>query len=161
SVFHPSLALGTQRQGWVKNAENGSPFSENGTRFEFSPAGPTAEAKSEKPFTAMLGSLRWHLGGGTRTARSARIANWNRDNKARLSPADIEALGLEEDGLVRITSDYGSVERGYIADAGLLPGRAFIPLGFSGNDAADLAGLEALKPAAPAWRTCRVDIEKI
>ncbi|MFP4159589.1 MAG: molybdopterin-dependent oxidoreductase [Desulfobacterales bacterium] len=153
-------ALGTQRQGWVKNAESGSPFSENGARFEFSPAGP-AESKREKPFTATLGSLRWHLGGGTRTARSARIANWNRDNKARLSPSDIEALGLEEDGFVRITSDHGAVERGYMADAGLLPGRVFIPLGFSGNDAAELADIEALKPAAPAWRTCRVDIEKI
>ncbi|MFW6081864.1 MAG: molybdopterin-dependent oxidoreductase [Desulfosalsimonas sp.] len=149
-------SLGTQRQDWVKNTENGA-------RFEFSApvqAGAAA-AKGQKAYTATLGSLRWHLGGGTRTARSARIAGWNRDNKARLSPSDIEALGLEEDGLVRITSDHGAVERGYMADAGLLPGRVFIPLGFSANDAAELADIEALKPAAPAWRTCRVDIEKI
>ncbi|MFW6011942.1 MAG: molybdopterin-dependent oxidoreductase [Desulfosalsimonas sp.] len=156
-------ALGNQRQEWVKNSEKDTPFAGNGTRFEFDtiePYKPT-DTKSEKPFTAVLGSLRWHIGGGTRTGRSSRMKKWNRDSHARLCPSDIAALGLEEGGRIRIISDHGAIERAFIADSGLTSGRVFVPLGFNENDAVSLAGLTDLKPPAPAWRTFDVTIEKI
>ncbi|MFP4193960.1 MAG: molybdopterin-dependent oxidoreductase [Desulfobacterales bacterium] len=156
-------AIGNQRQAWVTNAENDTPFAGNGARFEFSVLEPypPAGGKDKKPFTAVLGSLRWHIGGGSRTGRSSRMKKWNRDSHVRLSPSDVSALGLEEGERIRIVSDHGSIERGFIPDSGLTAGRVFIPLGFHENDAVSLAGLQNMKPPAPAWRTCNVEIEKI
>ncbi len=156
-------ALGNHRQEWVKNAETETPFSENHTRFAFPLPEPSesAEAEDKRPFTAMLGSLRWHLGGGTRTGRSARISAFNRDDQARLCPSDIRSMGLEQGRTIRITSEHGAVERSFVGDSGIAAGEVFLPLGVCGNDAAGLASLDALKPPAPAWRTIRVAIEKI
>ncbi|MFW5874807.1 MAG: molybdopterin-dependent oxidoreductase [bacterium] len=155
-------ALGNQRQEWIKNAENKTPFSGNGARFSFSEIKSVkpAEKKDKKSFTAVLGSLRWHIGSGTRTGRSLRIKSWDRDSGVRLCPSDIKALGLAEGGQVRIKSDHGSIQRHYTADPGLPAGRVFIPLGFYKNEAVCLAGLGDLSQPAPAWRTCRVNIEK-
>ncbi|MCF8095296.1 MAG: molybdopterin-dependent oxidoreductase [Desulfobacteraceae bacterium] len=156
-------AMGNYRREWVKNAEKNTPFSQNDSRFEFSAIERInpSEKKDKKAFTAVLGALRWHLGSGTCTGRSARIEAWNRDSEARLCPSDIRSLGLAEGDRIRIKSEQGSVERGFISDPGLPVGRVFLPLGFNGNDAAALCSLETLKPPAPVWRTCRINIEKI
>ena len=155
--------LENHRRAWVKNAESGTPFDDGNSRFSFHQWQPAAAAKTDtdRPFTALLGSLRWHLGGGTRTSRSSRIAKWHRDGQARLCPADMESLGLTEGETVRIASESGQIERPCVPDAGLVSGQAFVPLGFSGNDAAALASLARLKDPDAGWRTCRVSIEKI
>lgn len=156
--------LGSQRQEWIKNSEDTTPLSgKNGDKFEFASIkqGQPAEISQGKSFTAMLGSLRWHPAGGTRTSRSPRMAAWDRDSQVRLCPADINALGLTGKEAIRISSNHGSIERRFVADPGIFPGRVFVPLGVCGNDAACLAGIDSLKQTAPAWRTCGVDIEKI
>ncbi len=159
-------AIGSHRLEWIKNAETATPFSDSNCRFEFGapPEKPAAseETDSKKPFTAVLNPIRWHTGGGTRTGRSPRIASWkNRGEPARLSPADIEALGLETNGRIRITSDHGAIERGFVPDRGLGSGQILVPMGFNKNDAIALAPLESIKQSSPGWRTCRVNIEKI
>ncbi|MCF8036135.1 MAG: molybdopterin-dependent oxidoreductase, partial [Desulfobacteraceae bacterium] len=155
--------LENHRRAWVKNADTGTPFDDGNSRFAFHEWQPPAPAETDtgRPFTALLGSLRWHLGGGTRTSRSPRIAKWQRDGQARLCPADMESLGLAEGDTVRIASESGQIERPCVPDAGLVSGQAFVPLGFSGNDAAALASLARLKDPDSGWRTCRVNIEKI
>lgn len=158
-------SIGNHRMEWVKNADaTDTPFSGNGRRFAFQAVPEDLEAGGQnenRPFTAVLGSLRWHVGGGSRTGRSGRISAWTRDRQVRLCPADIEAMGLEEGGQVRIASDHGAIERSFVPDPGMPSGLAFIPLGFSGNDAVRLASLDALRPSSAGWRTCRVSLEKI
>ena len=157
-------ALGNHRQEWVKNAETGTPFVDNNVRFAFNPIRPASAAAvpdPSRPFSALLGSLRWHLGSGTRTSRSRRIASASLGGEVHLNPADVKALGLAGTDRVRIRSDAGAIERTCVADPGISPGRVFIPLGFSGNDAMALAPLESLKNTASGWRSCRVNIEKI
>ncbi|MBA2881592.1 formate dehydrogenase alpha subunit [Desulfosalsimonas propionicica] len=155
-------AIGNHRQEWIKNADADTPFSGNGHRFTFAALESLPpQTSQQKGFTAVLGPLRWHLAGGTRTSRSARINAWNRDNPARLSASDIESLAIPEGGKIRIVSDHGAIERSFVADPAMLPGQMFVPTGFSGNEAAALAGIEAIRTPVPAWRTCRVSIEKI
>ncbi|MBS0013158.1 MAG: molybdopterin-dependent oxidoreductase, partial [Desulfobacterales bacterium] len=76
-------AIGNHRQEWIQKAEADTPFSGNGHKFAFEAIKPPPppQTSGQKDFTAVLGSLRWHLAGGTRTSRSARINSWDRDNK--------------------------------------------------------------------------------
>jgi formate dehydrogenase alpha subunit len=156
-------ALGNQRQEWIKNTDGSTPFSENTVKFEFIPISPRQpdETGRKKPFTAVLGSLRWHPAGGTRTSHSARMAAWDRDSQIRLSPEDISTLGLADEETICIRSEHGEIKRGFVADSGIFQGRVFIPLGVCENDAAGLAGIKSMKQPAPAWRTCGVEIKKI
>jgi predicted molibdopterin-dependent oxidoreductase YjgC len=113
------------------------------------------------PLTAVLGSERFHLGGGTRTSRSARIRELPARGRAAVSPEDADTWGLNDGGRVRISSSAGSIERRIRVDNDLNRGLIFIPAAFHGNDARNLLPLIDFEdPGFPGWNTCPVRIEK-
>lgn len=54
-----------------------------------------------------------------------------------LNPTDIEAISLEEDSPVKITTEYGSVNVNWSSDVNLDPGIAFFPYGPWANQVYD------------------------
>lgn len=152
-------ALGNHRCEWVRNAES-TPFTDSTLRFSFAPvhAGEAAAGDPDFPFTAYIGSQRWHLGGGTRTGRSQRINASGNQGEIEISAADANSLAISGGSRVCVTSQAGAVERGVRINSGLAPGQLIVPLGFQGNDAMQLIGLDRL---GSGWRTCRVRIETL
>ncbi len=156
-------AMGSHRREWVKKAESGTPLSDQSCKFEFLPVVPLPEPPTAGayPAIAIIGSLRWHLGGGTRTGRSERITELNGKGAIQIAPEDGEALGIADNDRIRVASENGTLERTAVIQKGLPAGHVFVPQGFSGNDALHLSDLNRLNQPASGWRTCRVSIEKI
>lgn len=156
-------AMGSHRREWVKNADAHTPLSDPNLKFEFTPVAPQQEtpAADTYPLTAVIGSLRWHLGGGTRTSRSERITELNGKGAIQIAPEDGETLGIADNDRIRVASKNGALERTAVIQKGMPAGHVFVPQGFSGNDALHLSDLNWLDQPASGWRTCRVSIEKI
>ena len=106
--------LGNHQLDWIQNSESGNPFLTNQARFAFVPALPAAVAPAADafPFMAKISPKRFHLGSGTRTSRSERIAAYGPKGEIEISPQDCKALGLASAGRVRVTSAFGAIERG-------------------------------------------------
>ncbi|MFC1862621.1 molybdopterin dinucleotide binding domain-containing protein [Thermodesulfobacteriota bacterium] len=116
----------------------------------------------EYPFTAMMGSTRYHLGNGTRTSSSERINSLKLDNIVKVPVEDSIRLGIDEDDSVRISSSYGNIERKVMLTKGLRSGTIFIPKALDENNALNLFALAT--PGAedsPGLKDVRVKIEKI
>ncbi|HEJ83754.1 MAG TPA: hypothetical protein ENO25_04220 [Desulfobacteraceae bacterium] len=112
------------------------------------------------PLTAILGSQRLHLGSGTRTGRSKRIADFGLNNEVVLSSADGDRLNLHTGDRVRVQSRHGALIREVRMDDTLQAGQVFIPTGFHENDAMNLIELTA--PGTGSWqgfKTCQVRLE--
>ena len=117
---------------------------------------------TDYPFTAILGSLRFHLGSGTRTSRSERIRNFAFKGDIEISPHDAKKLTLNAGDTVRVISPYGIVVRKIIIVNTLKPGLIFVPLGFNNNDARNLIELSLLEETnSPGWKEVPVKIEKV
>ena len=144
----------------LKHTDAGTRFAPNEARFSFitSTAPVPGKPDGQYPFTALIGPLRWHSGGGTRTSRSARISSCGRHGEVEICPEDLRALGLKENDRVSLESRFGQIERTCSAAPGMPGGRVFVPQGFHGNDALNLADLERFKHRVSAWRTFRVRI---
>jgi predicted molibdopterin-dependent oxidoreductase YjgC len=110
------------------------------------------------PFTAILVTPRSHVGGGTRTSRSKRLAEFTEKGEIELNQEDFSRLGVEKGGVVRVTSPKGSIERAVISSRRVSPGHVLIPTGVHGNCALELADLS--KGGFPMI-TCHVRIENI
>ena len=155
-------AMGSHRREWLKKADPGGskPFS-----FAPLPQPDTVKKDDSFPLTAYIGNLRWHLGSGSRTARSGRISAGYGTGRIGISRKDAENLGITTDDLpfVRITSATGSIERQAEISPGLPAGFIFVPSGFSGNDAMRIADFNAAgaggKNGGQDWRTVRVRME--
>ena len=149
--------LGNHRQDWVKSPENQTPFSSGAIRFGFTVSAPAAAVAADPkfPYVARIGSLRHHLGSGTRTSRSARIRAWDNNGFIEISPADCALLSLGDSGSIRVTSAFGEIERAFSANPDLPEGMIFVPLAVHGNDALNLAALEGPEGF------CRVNIKKV
>lgn len=173
--FVPMYAdLGSHRQAWLKSENGGAaePLS-----FEFAPADvpapvPQAAEASETdyPYAGIVGTLRLHMGSGTRTGRSERIQSYTRSynrtfkgtGQIEISSADGRALGLSERDRLRLQSPHGWIEGNFQINAHLSPGQVFIPVGTAGNQAMQLLPLtEAAHPAESGWQVCRLKMEKI
>jgi formate dehydrogenase alpha subunit len=116
----------------------------------------------EYPFTAIFGSLRYHLGSGTRTSHSDRIRDFTLKGEIEISPEDGEKLNVHDADLVRVFSRLGSVEREIKWVKGVMPGTIFIPVAFNGNDATRLIGLASLgEPGSPGLKHCPVSLERV
>ncbi len=155
-------AMGSHRREWLKKSDTGG-----SKRFCFAPPpGPEKAQKDDSfPLTAYIGNLRWHLGSGSRTARSGRISAGYGAGRIGISRTDAESLGIAIDDLpvVRITSATGSIERQAEIFPGLPAGFVFVPSGFSGNDAMRIADFNAAQAGGEnggqGWRTVRVRME--
>jgi len=156
--------LGNHRQDWIKNNDFQTPFSGNDHRFLFSSvtSKSTLPIDESYPFTARIGSLRFHLGSGTRTARSERIRLYGKKGEIEISGADCLKLGLDVCKIIRVKSVYGFIERGFKTNTDLPAGQIFIPMAVNNNDVMNLINLEQLRQSDPcAAKACRVRIEKI
>lgn len=113
------------------------------------------------PLTAILGSLRYHLGNGTRTRVSERIQAFGVCGAIQVSPEDGRRLDLQEGDCVRVISPFGTVKRAVELKQEIAPGQLFVPLAVNFNDAMNLIGLKDLSEAASSgWKTVKVKLEK-
>lgn len=157
---------GNSAVGWIKETGHKRLFRPDGQgqAISFSAVAPTAYEVFDDgyPLIAILGSLRYHLGSGTRTTRSERIEALGLKGEVEISPKDAERLNLQDGEAVRIESVNGAVVREIRLERSLRQGHIFVPMTFNGNDAASLLELSPLGEAGfPGWKTCRVKIEKM
>jgi predicted molibdopterin-dependent oxidoreductase YjgC len=156
--------LDGQRQSWLKQTSPKAIFHAEGAEglVSFSPVvATTKEPADDYPFTAILGSLRYHLGGGTRTSASERIQALGLRGEIEISSQDASQLDLKNGDRVRVRSPYGALEREIRLEKRIAPGQLFIPLAINSNDAMTLIDFGDLDdPDASGWKTCRVKITK-
>jgi len=147
---------------WLKNTGNISLFHPNGEGelIPFSPVTLTENGGSDDAydFKAILGSQRYHLGSGTRTAHSARIMDFDLKGEVEISPEDGSGLNLRDGDTVTISSPWGSIKREAKINRDLVPGVIFVPLAFNNNDAMQLVELTQLGEIG--LKECHVKIEK-
>jgi formate dehydrogenase alpha subunit len=156
----------TKRQSWVKESSRLRPFRPDGEGKKISFASVVSAEDEERhedyPFKALLGSVRFHLGSGTRTAHSDRIKDFALKGEAEISFEDADRMELKGGDTVKISSPYGSISREVILKKDLRPGLIFIPMGFHNNDVMQLIGLRELGvEGSPGLKEVGVRIEKI
>ena len=157
---------GHEGSGWVRQKGDRRLFNPDveGTLIPFTPV-VSIEHKDtgdEYPFTAILGSQRFHLGSGTRTCRSDRIRDYGVKGEIELSPEDGASLNLQDGDSVRVESEHGFIERESRLEIGLSEGLIFIPIACNSNDAMNLIGLTRLgEPDSPGWQECQVKVMKL
>jgi len=151
---------------WIKPTHPEStphPQNENDL-ITFAPVVSTIETSldPEYPFTAIIGSLRHHLGCGTRTAASERIQEFDQTGYIEISPEDAEQLNLFDGASVNLVSRDGDLKRTLKIKPAIRPGQLFVPLAIDSNDTLSLIGLNDLAdPDTDGWKSCQVRIERI
>jgi len=153
-------------ESWIKETSHVGPFHPDGEGepIHFSHVITTEDETFDKvyPFKAILGSLRYHLGSGTRTIHSDRIKDFSLKGEVEISSEDGSRLNLKEGDKVTISSPFGSISREVILKKDLRPGLIFVPVAFHNNDAMQLIELTQLgKADSPGWKECRVKVEKM
>lgn len=151
---------------WVNSASPKRVFNREGRGepISFGPVHVPGEVPTDDayPFTAIIGSKRFHLGSGTRTARSERIESFGARGEVEVPPGLASRLGLREGEGAKVISRFGSVEREVMIREGLGPATLFLPAGFHGNDVQRLIDLTPSgKAHSPGGKTCAVKLEKI
>lgn len=151
---------------WIKETSKRRLFSSNGegSLIPFSSLGPVETEVSDDayPFTAILGSQRFHLGSGTRTTHSDRIRDFGLKGEVELSPQDGAAMNLKNGDTVQVQSREGAITREIRLKKGLRPGLVFIPTAFHENDAINLLGLTPLEDTqSQGLKTCQVKVQKV
>jgi formate dehydrogenase alpha subunit len=132
--------------------------------IHFSPVISSKETAitDDYPFTALFGSLRFHLGSGTRTEQSARIIACESKGEIEVSPVDAEKMNLIQDDLIKVTSITGEIERKININRTIQTGYIHIPTAFKGNEARYLIQMTPLLDAnSNGWDSCRVTVEKV
>jgi len=148
-------SLNGQDHGWIETATD--------KLISFYPVVSTADDPDDRnyPYTAIIGSLRYQLGSGTRTQASDRIRGFDLAGRLEISLQDSASLNANNDDTVIVTSRSGSVTGKIRIEKSLGAGQIFVPTGFNGNDAMNLLALSDItKPGSPGWKTAKVKIEK-
>lgn len=148
---------GCGAEAWVKRANNRAVFS-------FMPVSPSLydTALEEYPLMAVMGSLRYHVGSGTRTSRSERIAKLGICEEVHVFPNDGVKLGVKDGEAVRVVSRQGEVTRKVRLEKALSAGLVFLPGALHGSDTRNLIPLSPIERANwPGWNTCPVRLEKV
>jgi len=150
---------------WVKPY---SPMAVFGARdahemISFSPVVSSADEPddSDYPFTAILGSLRYHLGSGTRTSASERIRDLDHTGDVAINVRDADKLKLKDGDAVKIETRWGEIKRNIGRSNRIGPGQLFVPLAVNDNDAMNLIDLTDLsEPNSTGWKTCAAKITR-
>lgn len=153
------------KQAWIKPTSRMRLFDlrGEGEPIRFTPlvSKEVDEDDESYPFKAILGSLRFHLGSGTRTVRSERIRDFGLKGEVEISPEDGSKLNLAHGDEVRISSAHGSISREVSFKRNLKPGFIFVPMAFEGNNARQLIKMTPLgRDDSPGWKVAHVKIEK-
>jgi anaerobic selenocysteine-containing dehydrogenase len=151
---------------WIRETSKRRLFhpSGEGDPIPFSPLISPEERTGDEsyPFKAILGSLRFHLGSGTRTGYSARIKDFALRGDAEISPEDGVRLNLEDGDKVKISSPHGTISREVALKKDLSPGIIFIPMAFQNNDARHLIELSQIgEMDSSGSKECFVKIERM
>jgi formate dehydrogenase alpha subunit len=131
--------------------------------ISFSAVVSTADEPDDRdfPITAILGSLRYHLGSGTRTSTSERIQDFDPEGNIVINVADAEKLKLSDGDTVKIETRWGAIKRQIDCSHRISAGQLFVPLAVNANDAMNLIDLKDLAdPNTNGWKTCAVKISK-
>jgi predicted molibdopterin-dependent oxidoreductase YjgC len=158
-------ALNGEVTAWIKLTSRKALFKnpEAKEMISFYPVVATYDqaAAENYPFTAILGSIRYHLGSGTRTGVSERIQAFGLCGEIQVSPEDGQILDLREGDCIRVISPCGMITRAVGLNRGIAPGQLFVPLAVYCNDAMNLIGLNDLSaPESTGWKTVKVRLEK-
>ena len=149
-----------REQAWVRSTSRLRLFSPDGKGepILFTPLSPTAVEAEEGgyPFKAILGSLRFHLGSGTRTSLSERIVDFGLKGEVEVFPEDATKLNLNQGDKVAISSPHGSISRRVTLNRHMRPGFIFVPMAFQDNSAKELLAL-----TSPGWKVIQVKMEKL
>jgi formate dehydrogenase alpha subunit len=159
-------SMNGQDPGWIKPTHAKALFKAQGADelISFYPVVSTEDDPDDKnyPVTAIIGSLRYQLGSGTRTHASDRIQGFDLAGQVEISLQDSTDLNLKDDDTVTVTSTSGSVTRKIRIEKSLGAGQIFVPTGYNGNDAMNLLALSDItKPGSPGWKTAKVTIKKV
>ena len=151
--------------GWIQTTSDKAVFKVRGAEglISFYPLVSTEDSPvdPEYPFTAIVGSQRYHLGSGTRTQASDRIRGFEFAGKLEVSPQDGANLDLKDDDTLIVSSRFGVLERKIRLKTALPQGHIFVPTGFNDNEAMRLFSLSDMtKPGSAGWKTCGVKLEK-
>jgi len=157
--------LNGQDHGWIKPTGAKALFKAQGANelISFSPVVSIENDPDDKtyPFTAIIGSLRYQLGSGTRTCSSSRIQEFDLAGQLEISLEDSANLKVKNDDTITVTSKFGSITRKLRIERSLSAGQIFTPTGFNGNDAMNLLALSDItQPDSSGWKTCKVKIKK-
>ena len=158
-------SLNGQEHSWIQTTSDKAVFKVQDAKdlITFYPLVSTEDSPVDKeyPFTAIVGSQRYHLGSGTRTEASDRIQEFEIAGKLDISPEDGAKLDLKDDDTIVVRSRFGDLKRKIRQNRALTPGHIFVPTGFNGNEAMRLFGLSDItKPDSAGWKTCPVQVEK-
>jgi anaerobic selenocysteine-containing dehydrogenase len=153
-------------QSWLNASSPMAAFHTDGAEemISFSPVVSTVDEKTDAdyPFQAIMGSLRFHLGSGTRTIASGRIRDFDLNGEVAICAADAEQLKLKDGDTVQIESRWGAIKRKLDCSNRVGPGQLFVPLAVNANDAMNLIDLSDLAdPKSTGWKTCDVKIKKV
>ena len=164
--FVPMYAsLNGEQEAWIKMTGTKAVF-ESGTTgglISFYPVVFNEDEPDDReyPFTAIVGTQRYHLGSGTRTGKSERIQAMSSVGNMEISLQDAADLKLQNGDSVTVHSQFGTLTRAVRLTPCLSPGSIFVPTGVHNNEAMNLFGLSDLtKPGAAGWKTCNVQMEK-
>jgi formate dehydrogenase alpha subunit len=152
-------------QSWVNVSSPMAVFQADGASemISFAPVVSTADEQSDTdyPFTAILGSLRYHLGSGTRTSASMRLQDFDLGGNVAICSEDAAKLKLKDGDTVSVKSRWGVIKRKIGQSSRIEPGQLFVPLAVNANDAMNLIDLSDLAdPSSTGWKTCAVKIKK-
>jgi formate dehydrogenase alpha subunit len=158
--------LNGEGTAWIKSTSRKTLFKIPGAKglISFYPVVATQDSgvDDDYPLTAILGSLRYHLGSGTRTGVSERIQAFGVCGEIQVSPEDGQRLDLREGDCIRVISPFGMVTRAVGLKREISPGQLFVPLAVHSNDAMNLIGLNDLSaPESTGWKTVKVRLEKV
>ena len=150
---------------WLQTTSDKALFKEPGADglITFYPVVSTSDdpVDGEFPFTAIVGSQRYHLGSGTRTRASDRIQEFELGGKLEMSPHDGIRLNLKDDDIIVVRSRMGDLRRKVRFKAALPESHVFVPTGFNDNEAMCLFSLSGMTgPDSIGWKTCPVQVEK-
>jgi formate dehydrogenase alpha subunit len=158
-------ALNGPDHSWIQANSDKALFKGQGAKglITFYPVVSTSDGATdpEYPYTAIVGTQRYHLGSGTRTRASDRIQEFEFAGKLEISPQDGANLDLKDEDTIMVRSKIGSLKRKIQLKKTLPQGHVFVPTGFNDNEAMALFSLNDMTtPGAAGWKTCAVQVEK-
>jgi formate dehydrogenase alpha subunit len=164
-LIPPYAQMNGKGQSWLNASSPMAAFHADGAgeMISFSPVVSIADEQGDAdyPFQAILGTMRFHLGSGTRTAASGRIRDFDLNGEVAICAADAEQFKLKEGDTVQVESRWGTIKRKLGCSNRVGPGQLFVPLAVNANDAMNLVDLSDLAdPKSTGWKTCAVKIKK-
>ncbi len=122
---------------------------------------PAEEPDEDYPYTLTTGRLLFHWHTGTMTRRSETLTDQVNEAYMEINPVDAEALGIEEEDMVRVSSRRGYIELKADVTPRIRVGTVFISFHYA-EAAANRLTNNALDPDAkiPEYKVCAVAIEK-